>query len=55
MVDSVHDNLLVLLGLSNKNAEGTAEMIYRQKRRIYAAVQDETAISAGEKLEADYN
>jgi len=55
MVYSVHDNLLVLLGLSNKNAEGTAEMIYREKRRIWAAVQDETALSAGEKLEADYN
>jgi hypothetical protein len=55
MVDSVHDNLLVLLGLSNKNAEGTAEIIYRQKRRIYTAVQDKTALSAGEKLEADYN
>jgi hypothetical protein len=41
--------------LSNKNAEGTAEMIYRKKRRDRAAVQDENALSAREKLEADYN
>jgi cobalamin-dependent methionine synthase I len=41
--------------LSNKIAEGTAEMTHRKKRRDRAAVQDETALSAREKLEADYN
>jgi hypothetical protein len=30
-------------------------MTYRQKRRDRAAIQDETALSAREKLEEDYN